>query len=85
MGLIPSIMYEALVITPIEDFPKVVIELAETERFMPTEALQIEGLEEYCSSARIDTIRKIEQDYFDWDMAVTILEEIEEELNNKDR
>lgn len=80
MGLIPSIMYETLIITPIEDFPNLVIELAETEKFMPKESLQIEELEDYCSTARIDTIRKIEQEYTD---LVNLIPEPKEKFGQK--
>ena len=54
MGIFPSTMLETTIITPIEDFPKVSVCLAESEKFMPKEILSIEELENYYPETKLE-------------------------------
>ncbi len=65
MSLFPQPMLETTIITPIEDFPRVVVNLAETEKFMPKEITSIEEVEEFYHSSKLDSIRQIEASYND--------------------
>jgi len=59
-------MLEATIITPIEDFPKVSVRLAESEKFMSKEFLSIEELENYYPETKLDTLRQLEVAYEDF-------------------
>ena len=65
MGLFPKSMLETTLITPIEDFPKLIVALAESEKFMPREILSIEDLDNFYSPSKLDTIRQLESSYED--------------------
>lgn len=80
MSLVPKTMLEATIITPIEDFPKIVVVLAETEKFMPRESISIEELEDYCNPSRLDKIRQLENAYND---LVSSIPEPKERLGQK--
>ncbi|MHA1201050.1 MAG: V-type ATP synthase subunit I [Candidatus Heimdallarchaeaceae archaeon] len=65
MGLFPQTMLKATIIVPIEDFPKLIIQLAETEKFMPKETTIDEDLEDYFPTTKLDSIRRIESSFED--------------------
>ncbi|MCG3223926.1 MAG: hypothetical protein H7647_05635, partial [Candidatus Heimdallarchaeota archaeon] len=63
MGLFPQTMLKATIIVPIEDFPRLIIQLAETENFMPKETTIDEELEDYFPTTKLDSIRRIESSF----------------------
>ncbi|MHA1345735.1 MAG: V-type ATP synthase subunit I [Candidatus Heimdallarchaeaceae archaeon] len=65
MGLFPQTMLKATIITPMEEFPKLIIQLAETEKFMPKETTIDEDLEDYYPTIKLDSIRRIESSFED--------------------
>ncbi len=80
MGLFPQTMLKATIIVPIEDFPKLIIQLAETEKFMPKETTIDEELEDYFPTTKLDTIRQIESSFED---LLKLLPEPKEKLAQK--
>ena len=80
MSLVPKTMLEATVITPLEDFPKLIVVLAESEKFMPREILSIEDLDNYYSPKKIDSVRHLETSYED---LIKLIPEPKEKLFQK--
>ncbi len=80
MGLLPKTMLETTIITPIEDFPKLIVALAESEKFMPREILSIEDLENFYSPTKLDNIRQLESSYED---LISMIPEPKEKLLTK--
>ncbi|MCK5140853.1 MAG: hypothetical protein KAQ70_01550 [Candidatus Heimdallarchaeota archaeon] len=80
MGLFPQTMLKATIIVPIEDFPRLIIQLAETEKFMPKETTIDEELEDYYPTTKLDSIRRIESSFED---LLKTLPEPKEKLSQK--
>ncbi len=80
MGLFPQTMLKATIIVPIEDFPRLIIQLAETEKFMPKETTIDEELEDYFPTTKLDSIRRIESSFED---LLKTLPEPKEKLSQK--
>ena len=80
MGLFPQTMLKATIIVPIEDFPRLIIQLAETEKFMPKDTTIDEELEDYFPTTKLDSIRRIESSFED---LLKTLPEPKEKLSQK--
>jgi len=80
MVLFPQTMLKATIIVPLEDFPKLIIKLAETEKFMPKETIIDEELEDYFPTTKLDSIRLIENSFED---LLKTLPEPKEKLTQK--
>ena len=65
MGLFPAKMLEATIITPIDDFSKVMVKIAETEKLMAKEIISLDDIEEYQPSSKLETIRTMKIEYKD--------------------
>ena len=63
MGLFPAKMLETTLIIPTEDFEKVVVKIAETERLMVKENISLEGLEIVYPSSKMELLRRLESSY----------------------
>ncbi|MHA1405779.1 MAG: V-type ATP synthase subunit I [Candidatus Heimdallarchaeaceae archaeon] len=60
MGLFPVTMLEVTFITLMEDFPKLIIKLAETGDFMPKEATSFENLPDLYPVSKLEKVRQFE-------------------------
>ncbi len=65
MGLFPAKMLEATIITPIDDFAKVIVKLAETEKLMIKESITLENVEDFYPASRLEKLRSMETAYKD--------------------
>ncbi|MHA1687426.1 MAG: V-type ATP synthase subunit I [Candidatus Heimdallarchaeaceae archaeon] len=81
MGILrPSKMLKATFIVPIEEFPELIVKIASTSHFMPTELYEYEHLENYYPSSKLDVIHVLESKY---QSLLDILPELKEGLNEK--
>ena len=80
MVLFPQTMLKTTIITPIEDFPKLLLQLAETDKFMPRETSMDEELEDYYPISKLDSLRRMETSIED---LLKLLPEPKEKLKQK--
>ncbi len=65
MGLFPAKMLEATIISPKEDFSKMIIKIAETEKMMVKDNVSVEDLDDYYPTSRLEKLRSLEISYKD--------------------
>ncbi|MHA1198725.1 MAG: V-type ATP synthase subunit I [Candidatus Heimdallarchaeaceae archaeon] len=80
MGLFPAKMLEATIITPKDDFAKLIVKLAETEKLMIKENIAFENLEVFYPASKLEKLRSFETIYKD---LIELIPEPKEKLGQK--